>query len=210
MYLKCFKFAGGGTRSGSGSWRSVKLSLLLIFPGKELLKRRMFYTSPGHLLGDPREARQFRKIVRIMVDIKSVFDSLITIDDQYDWTTGGARQWKWKEEVPCRTSRPPLASLCLLLFLKVWKQRGFETSRATWDHCRCMVEPASGHIRCRLKVGTPQTGRLLNGATKLRGTGMSLVGLSRHPPPSQCLILPSGQTLIHSSRHLSCPNQEPV
>ena len=45
---------------------------------------------------------------------------------------------------------------------------------------------------------------------KLRGTGMSLVSLSRHPPPSQCLILPSGQTLVHSSDHLSCPNQEPA
>ena len=67
-------------------------------------------------------------------------------------------------------------------------------------------------------VGTPQTGRLLNGAfgpsrnsirhiawvsatVTLRVTGMFLVGLSRHPPPSQSLILPSGQTLIHSSRH---------
>ena len=45
---------------------------------------------------------------------------------------------------------------------------------------------------------------------KLRGTGMSLVSLSRHPPPSQRLILPSGQTLVHSSDHLSCPNQEPA
>ena len=44
---------------------------------------------------------------------------------------------------------------------------------------------------------------------KLRGMGMSLVDFSRHPPPPQRLILPSGQTLIHSSHHLSCPNQEP-
>ena len=39
---------------------------------------------------------------------------------------------------------------------------------------------------------------------------MSLVSLSRHSPPSQCLILPSGQTLVHPSDHLSCPDQEPA
>ena len=37
-----------------------------------------------------------------------------------------------------------------------------------------------------------------------------LVGLSRHPPPSQFQILPSGQTLTYSSHHLSCLNQELV
>ena len=73
-------------------------------------------------------------------------------------------------------------------------------------------------------IGTPQTGRLLNGAfgpsrifsgiarmlaaLTLRGTGMSLMGLSRHLPPPQRLIPPSGQTLTHSSTHLSCPNQD--
>ena len=33
---------------------------------------------------------------------------------------------------------------------------------------------------------------------------MPLVGLSKHPPPSHSLILPSGQTLMHSPRHF-CP-----
>ena len=72
-----------------------------------------------------------------------------------------------------------------------------------------------------LRLGTPQTGRLLNGhlgpvtafypawvSATLKFRGM--VGLSRHPPLSQFLILPSGQTLTHSSSHLFCPNQEPI
>ena len=68
--------------------------------------------------------------------------------------------------------------------------------------------------------GTPQTGRLarhgilsvmawVSAALTLRSAGMSLVGFLRHPPPLHSLILPSRQTLIHSSRHF-CPNREPV
>ena len=48
----------------------------------------------------------------------------------------------------------------------------------------------------------------MSAALKLRATGISQVGLSRHPPPSQFLILPLGQTLTDSSGHLICPNQE--
>ena len=41
----------------------------------------------------------------------------------------GTRQWKWLEEVPCRTSLVPLASPCFVLCLIGWKQKGFYTTR---------------------------------------------------------------------------------
>ena len=90
-----------------------------------------------------------------------------------------------------------------------------------------LVRPEESSARGR--VGTPQMGRLLNGAfgpsrnffrhslgacyteaARHRHVLATLVGFPRHPPLPQRLLLPSGQTSIHSSRHLSCPNQEPV
>ena len=62
----------------------------------------------------------------------------------------GTGQWKWLEEVPCRTSLVPLAFPCFVLRLI-----GLETKNVlhyqgrAGDHFHCTVERSPGHIRCR-------------------------------------------------------------
>ena len=55
------------------------------------------------------------------------------------------------EEVPCRTSRAPLASLCFwLIFNRSGSKGAFRLPGPAWDHFRCTVEPSPGqwHTRC--------------------------------------------------------------
>ena len=111
----------------------------------------------------------------------------------------GAGQWKWMEEVPCRTPLTPLASPCFVLIWKGGNRRALTLRGEGGDHFHCTVEPSPGHIRCRFKTVTwhrrpPQKGSIepQNGPKKVlqnpcerdfRTTDRVLSNLSHRTPP---------------------------
>ena len=84
------------------------------------------------------------------------------------------------EEVPCCTSRAPLASPYLCLSKERTGSKGaFRLPGAAGDHFHCTVEPSPGHIRCRssaISIIFPEDshGLSIQGAVK----GLDLKGAS--------------------------------
>ena len=73
----------------------------------------------------------------------------IYVGDRYDWTTGGpynGNAWMKYRVAPRAHPLWPCVFACCR---SSGSKGAFRLPGATWDHFRCMVEPAPGHIRCR-------------------------------------------------------------